>query len=147
MEVIGALQTLGGLISNAKTVLEYLNDVKEASEERAKLLVETQATMSILWRLEIHAREDEWKGTLDALSTPGGPFEQLGQELFRMQKKLNRPADKWTQHARSLLWYFSKQEINAHFMRIERLKSLFGLALDNNLAFAPCHDLLISGHS
>jgi hypothetical protein len=86
------------------------------------------------------------KGTLDALSAPGGPFEQLGQELFRMQKKLKRPADKWTQPARSLHWYFSKQEINAHFVRIERLKSLFGLALDNNLSFAPCHDLLISGH-
>jgi hypothetical protein len=47
MEVIGALQTLGGLLSNAKTVLEYLNDVKDASEARAKLLLETQATMSI----------------------------------------------------------------------------------------------------
>jgi hypothetical protein len=146
MEVIGVLQTVGGLIANAKTVLEYLNDVKDASQERAKLLLETQATMSILWRLEIHARQEDWKGTLGALAAPGGPFEQLAQELFRMQKKLSRPADKWAQQARSLLWYFSKQDINAHLVRIERLKSLFGLALNNNLAFAPCYDLLISGH-
>jgi predicted nuclease with TOPRIM domain len=135
MEVISAITTIGTLLQQIQVVVEYINDVKDANEDRNKLDEEIQATKVVLKQLESHANEDEWKETMEALSAPGGVFEGLKQELDSMANKLKPPNKKWKRGAKSLIWNFTKDGIRNHFDRIERLKGLLMIALQNNQAY------------
>jgi hypothetical protein len=74
MDAITAITTIGTLLQQTQVILAYINDVKDANEDRKKLFDETQATDAILKQLESHAKanEDDWKDTMDTLSTLGG---------------------------------------------------------------------------
>jgi len=82
------LQTVGGLIANAKTVLEYLNDVKDASQERAKLLLDVDSVAVRNPRpsrgLERHPRCTRCAGrSLRTVSTGTIPYAKETQSSSR----------------------------------------------------------------
>jgi hypothetical protein len=81
--------------------------------------------------LKNQAEEKEWANTLKVIVQPNGPAEQFRIALERLASKLStvgvvRSAGK------ALTWYFQKGEINAILSIIERQKSLFVLALEND---------------
>jgi hypothetical protein len=135
MEALGAVKVIGGILEHVKTVVNFVNDIKNATEDRKKLLDEALATETVLTQLQAHAEEEEWKATMEALTATSGPFEQLELELERMTKKLHPSEGKLFKARKALEWPFSKDGIKKHFDRIERIKGLLQIALANNHRF------------
>jgi hypothetical protein len=126
--IIAVLQLSG-------TVIEYLNDVKGASEDRYRLLNEVTSISGLLYFLKDRATQsqygDSWSMTLASLNTPQGPLEQFKSALERLALKL-APVEGWMRVGKALAWPFRKEEIKEIFSAIERHKSLFNLALQND---------------
>jgi hypothetical protein len=131
------------LYKHAKVVYDYLKDVKDAGDDRANLLGETVAMQTLLKQLESHADEPDWKATMEALRAPRGPFDQLELELKRMESKL-RPTGKLKKAGKALMWHWTKDDVKKQCERIERIKGLLQIALQNNNRLVRYKDTLIS---
>src|SRR5271169_6592143 len=131
MEVVGAVASIVALVELATTVIGYIKSTKEAGEERKKLLRETTGTLNFLVLLKNQAEEKEWANTLRIIALPNGPVEQFRIALERLASKLS-PTGGVKGVGNTLTWYFQKDEINEILSTIERQKSLFNLALEND---------------
>jgi hypothetical protein len=132
------------LYDHAKVVYDYLKDVKDAGDDRENLLGETVAMQALLKLLESHADEPDWKATMEALRAPRGPFDQLELELKRMESKL-KPTGKFKKAGKALMWHWTKDDVKKQCERIERIKGLLQIALQNNNRFVRYKGRLISG--
>ena len=126
--IIAVLQLSG-------TVIQYLNNVKGASEDRQRLLNEVTSISGLLYFLKDRATQSQyggsWSMTLASLNTPKGPLEQFKSALERLTLKL-APVEGWRKAGKALTWPFQKEEIKEILSTIERHKSLFNLALQND---------------
>jgi hypothetical protein len=137
VDPVTVLKVINGISDHVVTVVKYLDDVKNASKDQKALLDEILAIPPILTGLQHHAGDDRWKATMHALSEQNGPFEQLTYELQKMEKKLKAPTGKFATLAKtgnSLVWSFNKDGVKKHLDRIERIKSILVIALENNHA-------------
>jgi NACHT domain len=129
------LSISAGIIAILKltgTVVQYLNDVARASEERRRILDEITTISGILTLLKDLAERpqwgDSWSTTMNSLNVPNGPLEQFRSALERLASKL----DPVRGLKRSLAWPFQKGEVNDILRAMERQKTLFNLALQND---------------
>jgi hypothetical protein len=131
MDVVGAVASIVTLIELATTVIEYIKNTKEGGEERKKLLREASGTLNFLVLLKNQAEEKEWAHTLRIIALPKGPMEQFRIALERLASKLS-PVGGIRSAGKALTWYFRKEEVSEILAIIERQKSLFVLALEND---------------
>ena len=79
-------------IGTASNVIEYINDVKSASEDRKNLLEELESTHYLLYRIKDRASQSHWDDklseTMKWLSVPKGPLEQFQRALEKLASKL-----------------------------------------------------------
>ena len=129
------MSLIGFLLEHTKTVIDYINNVKNCGQDQKKLLNELAATQIVLGQLDTHVNDEDWKETMEALGAVGGPFDQLKLELKRMKRKLEPPSGKLRRAGKAMLYHFSKDDLQKHFGRIERIKSLLQLAVQNNHRF------------
>lgn len=119
-------------IGTASNVIEYINDVKSASEDRKNLLEELQSTHYLLYRIKDQASQAHWdeklSETMKWLSVPKGPLEQFQRALEKLASKL-KPVEGLKKAGKALTWTFDKKAINDILQTIQRQKSLFELAL------------------
>ena len=117
-------------------MLTYLNDVKNAPKDRAKIAVEAAAVYSLLTilrdRVEDAKSTDPWYMGIRTLGAPLGVLDQYKAALEQLATKL-APGDVVRKVGRALMWTFDKKEINEILAKIERLKTLISLALQNDL--------------
>jgi hypothetical protein len=128
---------IGFLLDHTKEVIECINDVKDAGKDQKALSDELVATQTVLSQLNSHADDDGWKETMGALCAVGGPFDQLTVELKSMEKKLKPPTGMFKKSGKALTWHFTKDGVKKHFDRIERIKALLQLAVQNNHRSIP----------
>jgi hypothetical protein len=125
--IIAVLQLSG-------TVIEYLNGVDGALEDRYRLLNEVASISRLLYFLKDRATQsqygDSWSMTLASLNMPKGPLEQFKFALEHLALKL-APVEGWRKAGKALTWPLRKEEIKEILSAIERHKSLFNLALQN----------------
>ena len=131
MDVVSAVASIATLVDLTTTVIGYIKSAKEAGEERKKLLRETSGTLNFLVLLKNRAEEKEWANTLRIIALPNGPVQQFRIALQRLASKLS-PVGGVKSLGKPLTWYFQKEEINEILSSIERQKSLFSLALEND---------------
>lgn len=113
-------------------VLGYLNDIKDASKERAKCAIEASNLHSLLlnlrFRLEEGSADTPWYTAVRALAVENGPFDQFKQALEMLQTRIT-DGGRMKKAGEGLLWKFKKEEIASILDRIERLKLLTEIAL------------------
>jgi hypothetical protein len=123
------------VIQLSGTVIEYLNGVKAASEDRQRLLNEVASISGFLHILKDRAEQSQqgnsWSSTLKSLDGPKGPLAQFKIALERLTSKL-APVVGLRKAGKAITWPFQKEEIKELLATIERLKSLFSLALQND---------------
>lgn len=118
-------------------VIQYVVDAKNASDDRNRILTEITSAHSFLFLLKDKAEKSatQWDNTLyetmRALDGPNGPLEQFKDALERLASKL-RPRQGLKKLGKALSWPFEKSEIKGILDTIERQKSLFSLALQND---------------
>ncbi|KAF2834872.1 hypothetical protein M501DRAFT_1035052 [Patellaria atrata CBS 101060] len=106
-------------------VLGYLNDVKDASKERAQCTIEAANLNSLLTTLGFHLEEGgsstQWYTTLRTLGIKNGPLDQFNQALEELQIRMTGSKKKVTD---KLVWKIKKEEITSILSRMESLKTL-----------------------
>lgn len=116
-------------------IIQYLNDVKGANKEREELLAEVSSASGVLLILKDLAERsgwnETWSTTLESVSQPNGPIDQYKIALERLTSKI-LPVEGWRKAGRALAWPFQREEIRDILATIERQKSLFNLAIQND---------------
>ncbi|KZM20487.1 hypothetical protein ST47_g8336 [Ascochyta rabiei] len=113
-------------------VLAYLNDVKNASKDRAQCAMEASNTHSLLtnlrFRLEASTGSEPWYTAVRALAVENGPFDQFKAALLKLQDGMTE-GGRLKEAGAALVWKFKRQETVDILNRIERLKSVVEVAL------------------
>jgi hypothetical protein len=116
-------------------VIGYLNDVKNATKECQQCTIEASNLQSLLinllYRLEQGQAGDPWFIAIRALNIENGPFDQYKQALEQLLSMVEIQ-DGVQKFKRRLLWKFRKEEVASILERMERLKSLVSLALEDD---------------
>ena len=132
---IGLIASIAQLIAVTSDTITYLNDVKDAPKDRAKLLREAASLLSILTGLRCRIEDtndtDPWLIGVRSLGAKHGPFDQLKEAMEELAKRL-QPAIGSNKMGRRLLWTLDKRNIEDTLSKIERLKTLILLAQQND---------------
>lgn len=122
------------LLQLTSTVIQYVVEIGDASEDRRKLLSELSSVSGFLYVLkELSERckwTDSWYTTIGALNVKDGPLEQFKRNIEHLASMLSTNRSMKAQ--RVITWPFKKGEIKEILQSIERQKSLFMLALQND---------------
>lgn len=123
------------LLQLTSTVVRYLNDVKDAFDERLRIRDEITSASFLLYMLRDRAEQaslgEAWLSTVRSLSVPKGPLEQFKRALEQLATRL-APVNELAKIGKALKWPFQREEIKDILSTIERQKSLFDLALQND---------------
>ena len=117
------------------TVISYLSDVKDGPKELQRIQLELSSTHNVLFMLQDqadHSEEDDpFSSTLRSLNGPSGPFQQFHDALERLASRL-APLEGWRKLKKAFKWSFEKEEIHDILKTIERQKTYFSLARQND---------------
>lgn len=132
-EPIGIAGSIVAVLQLSDKVVRYLGDIKDSSKDRQRLLIEIHSVTGLLYMLKerLERAGSETLSMIHSLNAPEGPVTQFRQALEELVPKL-LPAEGWRKVGETLSWPFKKEEIIAILGRIERQKSLFSLALQND---------------
>ncbi|KAK4986180.1 hypothetical protein LTR50_005472 [Elasticomyces elasticus] len=132
---LSATASIVSILQLATAVTGYLKDVKGGSGDRQRLRDEIRSTVCLLEMLKDRIEDAEAGETrftaIESLNTPCGPLDQFKQTLDTLVSKL-APASRIKQKTQMLQWPFDKKDISSLMATIERQKSLFNLALQND---------------
>ncbi|MCJ1478158.1 hypothetical protein MMC13_006834 [Lambiella insularis] len=135
MDPLSLAASITALLQLTSTVVSFLNAVKAASKDRARIAIETSNMYALLtvlkYRVEEARLEDPWYTTIRTLAVENGALDQYHSALKLLASKLDTRSG--TKLGRALMWKFDKVEVAEILSKIERLKSLINLALTNDL--------------
>ncbi|KAL8966270.1 MAG: hypothetical protein Q9183_003447 [Haloplaca sp. 2 TL-2023] len=135
MEPLGVTASLATIIELAIKATTYLREVKYGSEDRIKLRDEIRSTQYLLETLKDRVDDSltlkKDLASIRALTLLGGPLDQFNTALEQLIDKI-APKDGFARRTRSLVWPFKKEDVRALLDTIERQKSAFSLALQND---------------
>lgn len=135
MDPLSVSASIVALLEVTSTVLGYLSDVKEGPKELQRIRLEISSVLTILFVLQDQANQanlhDSFSATLRSLNVPDGPFSQFFSAMELLASRL-APAEGWKKVRKALKWHFEKDEIQKTLDTIERHKSLFSLARQND---------------
>ena len=123
------------LLELTSKVITYLSDVKGGPEELRTIRREVSSVSSILIMLQDQAdqtkQDRSFSLTLRSLNVPNGPFVQLHTALEHLALLL-APTKGWRRIGKAFKWPIEKEETLRILNTIERQKSLFTLARQND---------------
>jgi hypothetical protein len=135
MDGLSAAGSIIAVLQLTATVFGYLNDVQNAPKECKQCTIEASNLQSLLvnlrYRLEQGQAGDPWFAAVRALDVENGPLDQYKQVLEQLLSKVETQ-DSIKQVKRRLVWAFRKEEVASIQARMERLKSLVSIALEND---------------
>lgn len=124
------------ILQLTSTLTNYINNVRKATAEQAKVAVEASNLFSLLtsmrFRVEGTRSDDPWFNQVKMLGTNNGPLDQLRETLEEMVETISS-SRKRDQIKSALMWKFTKSQVDEMLQRMERLKSLITCALANDL--------------
>lgn len=133
-EPFGILGAVALLVQSSVKVAGYIKGVRGSSSDRQRLLSEINSTVASCQTLQDFVEmngEKEWASTLKMLNNANGPIAQLQGCLDHLQRKLHLTSDQDDQ-VKALRWPFDKKETQEVLVFIERQKSLFQIAQQND---------------
>lgn len=121
------------LVQFTGTVIGYLRDVNDSSNDRKKVLEELSMTHYILLQLKEQTQgdPDTWTATIQSLADKDGPIDQFNKTLKLVESKLEAGTG-LKKIGKALKWTFQKNEVQTLLSTLERQKSFFSLALQND---------------
>ena len=133
VSAIGLVASIVQLISATSKVIKYVDEIKDAPKERASLASEAANLMPLLMALKqrvgTSSSTDPWFSSVKLLGLPGGPLTELQLSMEQLGGKLKSRKKKLSGH---LLWPSDRKECITLLAKIERVKSLIGLAMQDD---------------
>ena len=138
--VLGMVAAIAQLIEITSKTVRYLNDVKGAPKDRAKLAQEATNLLPVFTQLRYRVEEadstDPWYIGIRSLGGAGGPLKEFESTMEDLGDRL-APGKGLKKIGMALCWTLLKKDVDILLSKIERLKTLVGLALHNDLLYAP----------
>ncbi|KAF2469207.1 ankyrin [Lindgomyces ingoldianus] len=135
MDPLSLTASIIAVLQLSTKVLEYLNDVKDASKDRTQCALETSNLYNLLFNLRAQVEEGdatkEWYTALRALAVENGPLDQFKEALETLQARMT-DGGRLKKAGDILMWKFKKEEMVSILGRIERLKTLVEIALQRD---------------
>jgi hypothetical protein len=123
------------ILQLTSTIVQYLNDVKDASKECLRIRDEISSTSFLLYMLKDRAEHaqagDDSSSMVRSLNVPNGPLKQFKETLERLTACL-APVHGPKGIGKAVSWPLKKTEVKDILGKIERQKLLFSLALQND---------------
>lgn len=137
MDPLSISASIEALLGVTSTVIQYVNAVKGAAEDRRMILSQLASVSGILYSLQEQAdqarkKDDQWSSTFQSLGVPEGPLHQIRRALERLSSKLDPPATPMKKLGKAIVWPFQREEIREILASIERQKALLNLARQND---------------
>ena len=136
MDPLSMTASIIAILQLTSTLTNYINNVRKATAEQAKVAVEASNLFSLLtsmrFRVEGTRSDDPWFNQVKMLGTCNGPLDQLRDTLEEMVGTISSTR-KRDQIKSALMWKFTKSQVDEMLQRMERLKSLITCALANDL--------------
>ena len=135
MDPLSITASITALLQLSSTVVQYLGEVKSATNDRQKILGEVVALSGLLYHLQNLVSQaqghDEWLATMRSLGVAGGPLEHIRQSLEFLSAKLT-PREGLKKVGKALSWPFQEREIKGILEAMERQKAVISLAMQND---------------
>lgn len=121
------------LVQFTGTVIGYLRDINDPSNDRKTLLDELSMAHYLLLQLKDNAQGDPhtWGQTIRSLAITGGPIDQFNKTIKIIKSKLEVGSG-IKKIGQALKWPFQKAEVQSLISTLERQKSFFNIALQND---------------
>ena len=136
MDPMSMTASIVAILQLTTTLTGYINDVRKATKEQARIAVEASNLYGLLTNLRYRveeARSDEpWYNQVKLLAVKDGPLDQFKDTLEKMVERIST-SRKRDQIKSILTWTLTKTEVDNALARMERLKSLLSCALNNDL--------------
>lgn len=140
-----------GLVVNVVQIIEallkvvgYINDVKEAPKDRARLARECASLLAFLtdfrYKVEESSTDDPWYSSVQLLAATDGPLEQFRDELEELMRRL-KPQTGLRKFGKALVWTLDQYYINNTISRIERLKALISVSRQEDHLYVCSRDI------
>lgn len=128
---VGLAASIAQLITVTTTIIQYLSSIKNAPKDRAQLIREASSLLAVLtdlnYTLEGADTIESWLGTVYSQGLKE-VLDQLHRSLAGLAEKLE-PEHGIKKLGRRLVSTLDKNEILDTLAKMERVKSLAGLAL------------------
>ena len=89
MDPLSATASIIAILHLSSKVVGYLNDVRDASKDRAKCAIEVASLSSLLTNLRFRLEEEtpraSWYASVQALGVENGPLDQFKQALPKVR--------------------------------------------------------------
>jgi hypothetical protein len=135
MDGLSVAASIIAVLQLTNSVVGYLNDIKDAPKECQQCTIEACNLQNLLtnlrYRLEQARAGDPWFTAVRALNVENGPLDQYKQALEQLRSKVDVGSSA-NKMKRSLIWKFSKVEVAGILARMERLKSVVSIALEED---------------
>jgi hypothetical protein len=127
---IGLVASVGQLIAATANLIRYMNDVKEAPRDQARLALECANLVAFLTEFRYAIDDLDFKDPhltgIQLLAGKNGALEQLTEAVNALYDRL-RPGRRAGRIVKAVIWPLQKQDVDGILSRIERLKSLITL--------------------
>ncbi|KFZ25020.1 hypothetical protein V502_00512 [Pseudogymnoascus sp. VKM F-4520 (FW-2644)] len=135
MDPLSVTASIIAIVQLTSVIIGYLNDVKDASNDRAQCSIEisnvSNLLVKLIYRLGEASSNDGWYTEVQVLAAANGPIDQYRNSLEQLQSKFTSAASSGLKKiGGALTWKFCKEEVTNILTRIERLKSLTQIALE-----------------
>lgn len=135
MEAAGLAGSIVALIEATVVTVQYLNSIKNAPKDRAKLAQELSSLLTVFWslqtRLDDAADAETWSSGISSLGVPDGPLPQLRESLEEIQDHL-KPKTGLKELGKSFMWKLDGGKCKEVLQRINRNKSTIQVVLDSD---------------
>ncbi|MCJ1385533.1 hypothetical protein MMC17_008656 [Xylographa soralifera] len=136
VSVIGLVAALLQLIDVTAQTIRYINEVKDAPKQRGRLAREASGLLMLLTDLRYRVEEiDESSAWFAGVRSLENPLQLFKVDLENIAYKL-RPRNTLRT---AFGWPFEEKQINAILVKIERTKTLVGLALHKDIFNLSLH--------
>lgn len=135
VSVLGLTAGLVQLIGTVAKTVQYLNNVKDATQDRARMATEIATLLGLLTSLrnkvELANQEDPWFMNVRALGGTGGPLEQYKNGLEKLAKKF-KGGTGMKGVTQRLVWTLDKKQVEETLNMMGRLKLHISIALQED---------------
>jgi hypothetical protein len=133
MDPLSITSSIVALLQLSNKVIGYLNDVKDASKDRARCAVEASNVHSLLTNLRFRLEDEDvdtpWSIAIRALAVQKGPLDQFKDSLVLLQERMTSGSGRLERFGEALIWKFKKDEVDRILQSMDRLKAMVGIAL------------------
>lgn len=133
---VGLAVNVATLIQVTLQIVQYINDVGNAPKDRATLAREATSLLvlftNLRYQLEnIETLNDPWFRGIRSIGFQNGPLQIFKEEMEKLAAKLKTQRG-LKRYGRMLTWPLHARDVTDALARIERMKTLIGLALQHD---------------